>query len=177
MLRGQLHICVLLLLTLTACKQTVPTDAALMEAAIQGDAQAQLRLGIACDEAADYAEAVKWYRLAAQQGLPQAQNNLGVMYKDGQGVAQDYGQAVAWFQKAAHQGNLLALSNLGYMYQAGLGVARDYAAARRCYMEAARRGHSVAQKNLAIMYRDGLGMPVDSDSARYWYQQAKKAKR
>ncbi len=28
----------------------------------------------------DYAEAVKWYRLAAEQGYAYAQYNLGVMY-------------------------------------------------------------------------------------------------
>ena len=31
----------------------------------------------------DYAEAVKWYRLAADQGDARAQNNLGVMYANG----------------------------------------------------------------------------------------------
>ena len=29
----------------------------------------------------DYAEAVKWYRLAADQGDAAAQNNLGFMYE------------------------------------------------------------------------------------------------
>ena len=36
----------------------------------------------------DYAEAVKWYRLAAEQGFAMAQDNLGLMYKNGQGVPQ-----------------------------------------------------------------------------------------
>ncbi|MCP4827986.1 MAG: sel1 repeat family protein, partial [Proteobacteria bacterium] len=41
----------------------------------------------------DYAEAVKWYRLAADQGYADAQCNLGVMYDNGQGVPQDYAEA------------------------------------------------------------------------------------
>ena len=41
----------------------------------------------------DYAEAVKWYRLAADQGIPTAQNNLGFMYAKGEGVPQDYSEA------------------------------------------------------------------------------------
>jgi uncharacterized protein len=41
----------------------------------------------------DYAEAVKWFQLAADQGLAIAQNNLGAMYYNGQGVPQDYVQA------------------------------------------------------------------------------------
>ena len=35
----------------------------------------------------DYAEAVKWYRLAADQGDAEAQHNLGVMYASGEGVS------------------------------------------------------------------------------------------
>ena len=38
----------------------------------------------------DYAEAIKWYRKAAEQGYASAQYNLGIMYDDGEGVPQDY---------------------------------------------------------------------------------------
>ena len=41
----------------------------------------------------DYKEAVKWYRLAAEQGNANAQYNLGVMYDNGEGVPQDYKEA------------------------------------------------------------------------------------
>jgi TPR repeat protein len=42
----------------------------------------------------DYAEAVKWWRLAAEQGLASAQTNLGAAYVRGEGVRQDYAEAV-----------------------------------------------------------------------------------
>ena len=45
----------------------------------------------------DYAEAVKWFRRAAEQGLAQAQGNLGACYAKGLGVPQDYVEAYAWF--------------------------------------------------------------------------------
>jgi hypothetical protein len=45
----------------------------------------------------DYTEAVKWYRLAAQQGDPDAQLNLGKMYELGNGVPRDYIQAYALY--------------------------------------------------------------------------------
>jgi TPR repeat protein len=48
---------------------------------------------------------VKWYRLAAEQGINKAQYNLGIMYDDGQGVPQDYAEAVKWYRLAAEQGN------------------------------------------------------------------------
>ena len=39
--------------------------------------------------AQDYAEAVKWYRKAAEQNDAGAQYNLGVCYANGDGVAKD----------------------------------------------------------------------------------------
>jgi len=44
--------------------------------------------------AQDNKEALKWYRLSAEQGNADAQNNLAVMYRKGEGVTQDYQEAV-----------------------------------------------------------------------------------
>ena len=49
----------------------------------------------------DDAEAVRWHRLAADQGLGEAQINLGISYADGRGVPQDNVQAHMWFNLAA----------------------------------------------------------------------------
>jgi hypothetical protein len=49
----------------------------------------------------DYAEAAKWYRKAAEQGVAVAQHNLGFMYDKGEGVPQDYVQAHMWYNLAA----------------------------------------------------------------------------
>lgn len=51
------------------------------------------------------AEAVKWYRKAAEQGYMYGQYNLGGMYEAGLGVPRDDGEAVKWFRKAAEQGH------------------------------------------------------------------------
>ena len=55
---------------------------------------------------------MKWYRMAADQGHAQAQFNLGVMYKNGQGVVQDYSAAMKWWRMAADQGHAMAQFNL-----------------------------------------------------------------
>ncbi|MSP33056.1 MAG: sel1 repeat family protein, partial [Pseudolabrys sp.] len=60
----------------------------------------------------DYAQAVKWYRLAADQGNAKAQSNLGLMYDNGQGVPQNYAEAMRWYRLAADQGLAEAQSNL-----------------------------------------------------------------
>ncbi len=44
----------------------------------------------------DYTEAVKWIRLASEQGFSDAQNNIGVIYANGEGFAQDLGTAFMW---------------------------------------------------------------------------------
>ena len=51
----------------------------------------------------DVAEAVRWYRLAADQGQAGAQFNLGAMYANGEGVPQNSVQAHMWFDLAAAQ--------------------------------------------------------------------------
>jgi TPR repeat protein len=50
------------------------------------------------------AEAMRWYRLATEQGHATAQNNVGNMYADGQGVPQDYAEAMKWYRLSAEQG-------------------------------------------------------------------------
>ena len=52
----------------------------------------------------DDAEAVRWVRLAAEQGYATAQFNLGVMYANGEGVPEDDVTAYAWLNIAAAQG-------------------------------------------------------------------------
>lgn len=49
-----------------------------------------------------------WYRQAAEQGNVDAQVNLAVLYKKGQGVPQDLTAAARWFRQAAAQGDLIA---------------------------------------------------------------------
>ena len=51
----------------------------------------------------DEAEAVRWYRLAADQGHAPAQGILGVKYLTGEGVSRDDVEAHMWLNLAAAQ--------------------------------------------------------------------------
>ena len=62
-------------------------------------------------QAGDYEKALRGYRLAAEQGLANAQINLGYMYALGQGVEQDNVLAHMWFSLTAAQGNTTAVGN------------------------------------------------------------------
>jgi TPR repeat protein len=63
----------------------------------------------------DDAQAVAWYRKAAEQNLPLGQMNLGAMYLTGRGVPKDEAQAMGWFQKAAAQGEEQAKKKLAML--------------------------------------------------------------
>jgi len=45
----------------------------------------------------DFAEAAKWYRLAADRDYGGAQNNLALLYALGHGVPKDVVEAYKWF--------------------------------------------------------------------------------
>ena len=106
----------------------VPLDE-LRALAEQGDAEGQLNLGyrysVGQGVSQDYAEAVRWYRLAAGQGNATAQYNLGVRYDNGEGVPLDYAEAVRWYRFAAEQGVVFAQIGLGSMYASGEGVPQN----------------------------------------------------
>ena len=120
-------------------------------------------------------EACRLYRLAADQGLPEARNNLGRMYELGLGVGRDDREACNWFEKALDQKGLPeAQFNLGRMYELGFGVGQDHAEACKWYRKAADQGHTRAQCNLGVMYKDGCGNAIEQSKvkARYWYHKA-----
>ena len=117
----------------------------------------------------DFAEAVKWYRLSADQGYADAQYNLGLMYNNGQGVPQDFAEAVKWWRLAADQGYANAQYNLGLMYNKGQGVPQDYAEAVKWWRLAADQGVASAQINLGVVYEYGKGVLQDNVMAHMWY--------
>jgi hypothetical protein len=94
----------------------------------QGDARAQFDLGSIISPFAqgDWAEALKWWRKAADQGYAPAQYAIGFLYCQAWGVPQDYVEALKWFRKAAEQGYASGLHGLGTLYSAGDGVPQNY---------------------------------------------------
>lgn len=92
---------------------------------------AQMRVGefYQYDQEANYEEAMKWYRKAADQGNAEAQYQLGEIYDQGMAGKKDYQEAFKWFRLAAEQGEPDAQLNLGDLYESGQGVKQDYAEA------------------------------------------------
>ena len=116
----------------------------------------------------DFAQALHWFGLAADQQDDDAENMLGIMYAEGDGVQKDETAALAWYQKAAEQYNAAALNNLSYRYRDGTVVPQDRKRSLSLLNAAAEAGHLDAQTALGLAYVNGAGVPVDYKLAFYW---------
>ena len=139
---------------------------------------ADFQKGLDAYKSGNYASAIKEWRPLAEQGLAEAQNNLGFMYRYGKGVPHDYAEAVKWYKLAAEQGHAMSQSNLGMMYDVGDVILRDYDEAMKWYRLAAEQGYAKAQNNLGWMYYRGDKMANASWSVdqRYAPDYAKAVK-
>ena len=100
-------------------------------------------------EAEDYAKAVELFRKAADMGLAEAQNWLGLCYKYGVGVEKDIAKAAFWYEKAAAQGHDQALRELGLFYRLGIGgYKKDFAKAEELFTRAIAEGNEDAEDDL-----------------------------
>ena len=85
----------------------------------------------------NYQEALKWYTMAAKNGYPDAQSELGFMYLNGEGTRVNKAEAVIWLTKAGDNGDAMAQQALGYMYKNGDGVPQNMAEAKKWFGKAA----------------------------------------
>lgn len=119
-----------------------------------GDAEAQNGLGRwYAENTAESAVAGAWFTRAAEQGLPRAKHNLGVlMLQAGQRE-----QAAEWFLAAAGDGWTPSLAAIGEIFER----EGKRAGALAFYEMAADKGHAAAQ--------DALGrlLLADDDPALY----------
>jgi TPR repeat protein len=107
--------------------------------------------GAAAYSKGDFVIALENLRPLAEQGNPDAQFRLGLMYREGKGVPQDDKQATAWLIKAAEQGQVEAQENVGFSYAKGLGVERDWVQADKWFAIAAASGKESAIKNQEVV--------------------------
>jgi hypothetical protein len=118
--------------------------------AAQGDAEAQLQLGMRYAEGdgviQNDKEAARWLALAAKQGLAEAEYQYGLALLRGRGVVQDYKAAFSWIEKPAQRGYARAQYSLGELYRYGTGTAPDKARAYLWFNLAAAQGVDAAAK-------------------------------
>ena len=81
---------------------------------------------------------------------------IGMLYWQGEGVAQDHTVAAVWMKQAADINHPGAQNKLGYLYSTGQGVPQNFEQARRYFEMAAAQGDPDASHNLDQLFRQGL---------------------
>lgn len=93
--------------------------------------------GIVAYSTGNYAEALRLLRPLADQGDASAQDTLGDMFANGEGVAKDSAEALHWYLLSAAKHDAPAQYRLGQMYENGEGVTQDKIEALHWYRLAA----------------------------------------
>lgn len=118
-----------------------------------GYPQAWFLLGIyAEDIKRDYAEANKYYQMAAEAGLGEAIRCIGLLYRKGRGVEHNNATAFKFFLDAVDNSCTVAYNDLAYAHLMGLGVEVDNKKAVEYYEKGVARFDSLAMSSLALYY-------------------------
>jgi TPR repeat protein len=111
-------------------------------------------------------------RLAAEQGIADAQALLGQLLLDGQGVAIDQVQALQWFKMASKSHHLMAINMVGRCIENGWGVDANPSEALSWYKHAAELGLDWGMYNYANILARGVVVPQDRTTAFRLYNAA-----
>jgi TPR repeat protein len=87
----------------------------------------------------DFAESLKWDRIAAQHGYPMAVNNLAYLYEHGLGVQRDFPKAAKLYCEAAAAKLPEAQRNWSTIYSSIRGLPDDCAKAAQWLANAAKQ--------------------------------------
>jgi TPR repeat protein len=147
-----------------------PTLSALAQRQVHG---AAMLLGRLLREMGEPAAAFDVYRTAAVQGHPPAMIQVGLMYSNGDGIAQDMERASYWLRPANVKGDPLGKYLLAECFLYGKGVAENQALAVTLLEQAVEMERPArAMDLLGTCYHKGLGVEPDSREAARWYQSA-----
>lgn len=115
-------------------------------------------------------EALRWYRIAAEQKQPEAMAALGrLLLRERGPEARE--SAWQWLRQAARLGDRDGQYYLGWL-RAQPGAAHDDAAAYGWFLKAAGQGHVGAQVAAAAHLLAGRGVPKDQKAAAGWLERA-----
>ncbi|MBK5208738.1 MAG: SEL1-like repeat protein [Flavobacteriaceae bacterium] len=109
---------------------------------------------------------------SAEIGNAGAQNDLGIMYGNGEGVKMDKKLAYYWIKKSAEQGYAVAQYNLSAIYFLGEGVLTDKNLAIQWLEKSAESGFIDAQNKLGVLYSKGDGVLKNIKKSFYWHNKA-----
>lgn len=122
---------------------------------------------------ADKKRAIRYLRIAAEDGLADAMYQLGWHYYSGTFIRKNIAKSIEWYRKAADKGDAWAQVDLGQIYLDGeRGVKKDYAQAVRWFRKAVRKKDELAFFNLGLCYDFGKGVRQSDRLACKYYSKA-----
>ena len=127
-----------------------------------------------------FEKAVRYYKMAAENGSRQAQENLGYCYYYGRDGEPDYEKAFHYFALGAFDGHLISLYKIGDMYLNGLYVRKNEKEAFFIFMrcietmtgEAEGRVAGPVYLRLGRMFLEGIGVEQNLKNAMICFQKA-----
>ncbi len=111
-------------------------------------------------------------RLAAEQGVVEAQALFGQVLLDGQGVAVDQIQALQWFKTASESNHPMAINMVGRCLENGWGIEANPSEAVAWYKRAAELGLDWGMYNYANILARGVVVPQNRAEAWRLYNAA-----
>lgn len=120
----------------------------------------------------DTKEALKWFRVAAENDSVGALLVVGLMYRGGEGVEQNSSEAFTWLLRAAERGDAEAQTTVGIMYDNGEGIPENDIRAAEMHQLSAEQGYRVGMANFAGVYALGIGVTKDPVASFMWAQLA-----
>jgi uncharacterized protein len=117
-------------------------------------------------------KAAHWFRRAAEHGLAPAQNTLGVLLSNGDGVRKNVDEALSWMRKAFRAGDACAAHNIAITYR----QIGDLTTAVKWFRKSVNVGDKDALIQLGIHYYWGKGVKKSPRAAVRCFRMATKAK-
>jgi len=155
----------------------------LLEKAQKGDAEAQWAVADGYDHGykdeqgnalieVSLEKAAGWFRKAADSGHASAQNTLGVMLSQGDGVSKDPKLAIKWLKRAYKGGESCAANNIAITYR----ESNNFRRAIHWFKKSADSGDDEALLQLGIHYYWGKGVRINHQRAFDLYRKVVKSK-
>ena len=124
----------------------------------------------------DYQESFKWYKMAANKGMEEAEYIVAKCYEEGKGVKKDLKKAFELYKSASEKGDAEAINALGQYYMHGLVVKSDESKAYSLFKKSVGLGCVDALYNLSACYLKGIGVEADFLKARVLKAKADRLK-
>ncbi|OHT03100.1 hypothetical protein TRFO_29572 [Tritrichomonas foetus] len=119
-----------------------------------------------------FGRSARYYKMAADKGVIEANVAYGRMLETGLGVDRNYEEAANFYYIAADAGNPDGLFKIGEFHYNGTALDKRYDRAFRFFKKAADKGHSEAAYYLARMAEKGRGTEKSKIVAMKYYKKA-----